>query len=103
MRMPSKDPRDYRTRGRWEGKRAPAWLRRRSKPPGAPKRYAMAGGGVGAALGAVIGAIVGGSPVDDAIVFGIIGMIAGRAAVDSWWTRYKRRKPGRASDPERPD
>jgi hypothetical protein len=94
--MPSTDPRDYRTRGRWEGKAAPAWLRRLYERTGAPARYSWAAAGFGAVFGVVVGVIAG----VDVIVSAFFGMGIAGAAVELWWARTKRPERGRVSDPD---
>jgi hypothetical protein len=84
---PSKDHRDYQTRGRWEGRGPPRWLTRLGRDPRTPYRYVLAAAVVGLGLGAAIGAIVGWNPLWTAIVVGLIGQLG----LNVWWWRRARR------------
>ena len=74
MRWPSKDPADYQTRGRWEGRGVPRWLAwlgvgKRSTP----YRYVLAGSAAGIALGAAVAVVLGWDAFKPALAGSIVG------------------------------
>jgi hypothetical protein len=84
---PSKDHRDYQTRGWLEGRGAPRWLAWLGRGAGTPYRYTVATGVVGFGVGAVFGAIVGWNALLTAIVAAVIAQLG----LDVWWRRRARR------------
>ena len=84
---PSKDHRDYQTRGRWEGRGALWWLAWLGRGARTPYRYTVAAGVVGLGFGAVFGAIVGWNAFLTALIAALIAQLG----LDLWWWRRAKR------------